>query len=97
MVNFIQIRRKRSDDSYQDKKAKRYARRASCEIDGPSEEVESEGEDEDLHHIHRVPTTGEQKRKPRYNWPEKAVAEQPEIPQSESLKVITAAKDMVKV
>ena len=95
-VNFIQTRRRSSDDSYQDKKAKRYARRASCEIDSPSEEVESEGEDEDLHHIYRVPTTVEQKRKPRDNWPKKAIAEQPEIPQNESLKVITAAKDMMQ-
>ena len=95
-VNFIQTRRRSSDDSYQDKKAKRYARRASCEIDSPIEEVESGGEDEDLHHIYRVPTTDEQKRKPRDNWPKKAVAKQPEIPQNESLKVITAAKDMMQ-
>ena len=95
-VNFIQTRRRSSDDSYQDKKAKRYARRASCENDSPSEEIESEGEDEELHHINRVPATGEQKRKPRDNWPKKAVAEQPETQQSESLKVITAAKDMMQ-
>ena len=95
-VNFIQTRSRSSDDSYQDRKAKKYARRASCEYDSVSEEIESEGEDEELHRIYRVPTTSEQKRKPKDNWSKKAVPEQVETSQSESLKVITAAKDMMQ-
>ena len=95
-VNFIQTKRRSSDDSYQDRKAKKYARRASYEDDNQIECTESETEDEELHHIYRVPTTGEQKRKPKENWPKKEGTGQSEASQSESLKIIEATKDMMQ-
>ena len=94
--NFIQTKRRRSDDSYQDRKAKKYARRASYEGGNQIEDIESETEDEELHHIYRVPTTGEQKRKPTDNRPKKEGTGQPEASQGESLKIIEATKDMMQ-
>ena len=95
-VNFIQTKRRSSDDSYQDRKAKKYARRASYEDDNQVEGIESETEDEELHHINRVPTTGEQKRKPKDNRPKKEDTGQSEASQSESLRIIEASKDMMQ-
>ena len=95
-VNFIQTKRRSSDDSYQDRKAKKYARRASYEDDNQVEGIESETEDEELHHINRVPTTGEQKRKPKDNRPKKEDTGQSEASQSESLRIIEATKDMMQ-
>ena len=68
----------------------------SLENDSTSEEFGSEGEEEEPHQIYRVPVTGEQKRKPKDNGLKKGVSELPEPPQSESLKVITAAKEMMQ-
>ena len=95
-MNFIQTKRRSSDDSYQDRKAKKYARRASYEDDNQIEDIESETEDEELHQIYRVPTTGEQKRKPKDNRPRKEGTGQSEASQSESLKIVKATKDIIQ-
>ena len=94
-VNFIQTKRRSSDDTYQDRKAKKYARRTSCEGD-MIEDTESEGEDEERHHVYRVPATGEQKRRPKDNGPKTVSNEQSAASQNESLKVLAATKEMME-
>ena len=66
-VNFIQTRQRSSADGFTDRKTKKFARKTSPENDSTSEEFGSEGEEEEPHHIYRVPVTGEQKRKPKDN------------------------------
>ena len=58
-VNFIQTRHRSSADGFSDRKAKKFARRTSLENDSTSEEFGSEGEEEEPHHIYRVPVTGD--------------------------------------
>ena len=60
------------------------------------EDTDSEGEDEELHHIYRVPATGEQKRKPKDNCPKSVSTEQSATSQNESLKVLAATKEMMQ-
>ena len=95
-MNFIQTRHRSSADGFSDRKTKKFARRTSPENDSTSEEFGSEGEEEEPHHIYRAPVTGKQRRKPKDNGLKKGVSALPEPSQSESLKVITAAKEMMQ-
>ncbi|MCG8112821.1 MAG: hypothetical protein N0E59_18855 [Candidatus Thiodiazotropha taylori] len=93
-VNFIQTKRRSQTDSYQDRKSKRYARRASPESDQENDsEIENDEDDRNspaIEHIMRLPNKEEQ-QKLRYQK-----SEQKKDTAALQLESITEVKKMLE-
>lgn len=97
-VNFVQTKHRGSTESSADRKCKRYARRSKLECDSSADE-ESQDEGEDLKRVCRLPAKKEKaqdKKELNENELKNDLGNAKQTAETESLKVLTEAKDMMQ-